>query len=501
VKIETIELKNITKRFPGVIANDNVTITFRGGEVHTLLGENGAGKSTLMGVLYGKYTADEGEILINGKKIHIKSPKDAIEAGIGMVHQHFMLVPSLTVTENIILNYPSKREPFLDLKESEKKIKEISSDYGLDINPGTPVWQLSVGEQQKVEILKLLYRDATFLILDEPTAVLSPGEVKTFFITLKKLLSRGYGVIFISHKLQEVMEISDTITVLRNGKVTGATTPKECTRNSLASMMVGRDLSDIEEKDGQAGETVVLSVENLSVENDMGLMSVKNISLQVKKGEILGIAGVSGNGQREFSEAIAGLRNIKKGKITLKDTDITGKPSSFIINAGLSFIPEERMTSGIIKDFSVWENAILKNHDSMSTWHFLKFKNIREFAGNLVEQFTIKTPSADTPVKNLSGGNIQKLILARELSANPSLLIASHPTRGVDIGATEYIHNIILEKRREGMAVILISEDLDEIRALSDRIAVIYEGEIMGIVPSSEGIEKIGLMMGGERRS
>ncbi|MEQ8169219.1 MAG: ABC transporter ATP-binding protein [Candidatus Eremiobacterota bacterium] len=501
MKIETIEVKNITKKFPAVIANDNVTITFRGGEVHTLLGENGAGKSTLMGVLYGKYTADEGEILINGKKTRIKSPKDAIEAGIGMVHQHFMLVPSLTVTENIILNYPSKREPFLNLKESEKKIKEISGDYGLDINPTSPVWQLSVGEQQKVEILKLLYRDATFLILDEPTAVLSPGEVEAFFITLRKLLSKGYGVIFISHKLQEVMEISDRITVLRNGKVTGTTTPKESSRNSLASMMVGRDLLETEKKDKNTEEKIVLSVENLSVENDMGLMSVKNISLQVKKGEILGIAGVSGNGQREFSEALAGLRNIKKGKITLKNIDITGKSSSFIIKAGLSFIPEERMTSGIIKDFSVWENAILKNHDSLSKWHFLKFKNIRKFAGNLVEQFNIKTPSADTPIKNLSGGNIQKLILARELSANPSLLIASHPTRGVDIGATEYIHNIILEKRREGMAVILISEDIDEIRALSDRIAVMYEGEIMGIVPPSEEIEKIGLMMGGERRS
>lgn len=501
MKIETIELKNITKRFPAVVANDNVTITFRGGEVHTLLGENGAGKSTLMGILYGKYTADEGEILINGKKTHIKSPKNAIEAGIGMVHQHFMLVPSLTVTENIILNYPSKREPFLNLKESEKRIKEISADYGLDINPTSPVWQLSVGEQQKVEILKLLYRDATFLILDEPTAVLSPGEVEVFFITLRKLLSKGYGVIFISHKLQEVMEISDRITVLRNGKVTGTTTPKESSRNSLASMMVGRDLSDIEEKDGHVGEEIVLSVENLSIQNDMGLMSVKNISLQVKKGEILGIAGVSGNGQREFSEAMAGLRNIKNGKIILKDRDITGKSSSFIIKAGLSFIPEERMTSGIVKDFSVWENSILKNHDSMSKWHFLKFKNIMEFAGSLVEQFSIKTPSVDMPIKNLSGGNIQKLILARELSANPSLLIASHPTRGVDIGATEYIHKIILEKRREGMAVILISEDIDEIRALSDRIAVMYEGEIMGIVPPSEEIEKIGLMMGGERRS
>jgi len=501
VKIEVIELKNITKKFPAVIANDNVTITFRGGEVHTLLGENGAGKSTLMGVLYGKYTADEGEIFINGKKTHIKSPKDAIKAGIGMVHQHFMLVPSLTVTENIILNYPSRREPLLNLKESEKKIKEISGNYGLDINPTSPVWQLSVGEQQKVEILKLLYRDATFLILDEPTAVLSPGEVEDFFITLRKLLSKGYGVIFISHKLQEVMEISDRITVLRNGKVTGKTTPKESSRNSLASMMVGRDLSDIEEKDGHVGEEIVLSVENLSVQNDMNLMCVKNISLQIKKGEILGIAGVSGNGQREFSEALAGLRNIKKGKITLKNIDITGKSSSFIIKAGLSFIPEERMTSGIIKDFSVWENAILKNHDSLSKWHFLKFKNIREFAGSLVEQFNIKTPSADTPIKNLSGGNIQKLILARELSANPSLLIASHPTRGVDIGATEYIHKIILEKRREGMAVILVSEDLDEIRALSDRIAVMYEGELMGIVPPSEGIEKIGLMMGGDRRS
>jgi simple sugar transport system ATP-binding protein len=501
MNIETIELKNITKKFPGVLANDNVSVTFRGGEVHSLLGENGAGKSTLMSVLYGKYTPDEGEILINGKKTHIKSPKDAIASGIGMVHQHFMLVPSLTVTENIILNYPSKREPFLDLKGAEKKIKEISHDYGLDINPKSPVWQLSVGEQQKVEILKLLYRDATFLILDEPTAVLSPGEVETFFITLRKLLSKGYGVIFISHKLHEVMEISNRITVLRNGKVTGETTPKEITRNSLAAMMVGRNLAEPEEKEQNLEEDIILSVKNLSVENDMGLTSVKNISLQVKKGEILGIAGVSGNGQREFLEALAGIRSIKKGNITLKNIDITGKSPSFIIKSGMSFIPEERMVSGIVKDFSIWENAILKNHDSLSRWYFLNFKIIREFARSLVEKFNIKTPSVDTPIKNLSGGNIQKLILARELSANPSLLIASHPSRGVDIGATEYIHKIILEKRREGMTVILVSEDLDEIRSLSDRIAVMYEGEIMGIVPPSEAIETIGLMMGGERES
>lgn len=497
-KIEKIELRNIVKKFPGVIACNDINIDFHTLQVHSLLGENGAGKTTLMGVLYGKYKPDKGDILINGKKVILRTPQDAISLGIGMVHQHFMLVPSLTVTENIILNY--NNGIFLNLKTAKERIKEISDEYGIKVNPDAFIWQLSVGEQQQVEILKLLFRHASFLILDEPTAVLTPGEVKNFFITIRKLISMGHGVILITHKLQEVMEISDMITVLRNGNVAGKTKKENTDKKSLAGMMVGRDIITPEKREKNGADEIIFQIKELYVENEDNLPAVKNFSLEIKKGEILGIAGVSGNGQKELAEAIAGLRRVKKGKILLKNIDITNKNPETIIGKGISFIPEERMVMGIIKDFSVSENAILKKHFlfPLSKCMFLNFKHIRDFTENMVKDFNIKTPSLDTPVKNLSGGNIQKLILAREMTPETVLLIASHPTRGVDIGATEYIHKRLLHMKENGMSILLISEDLDEILALSDRIAVIYEGEIAGIVSPSVSPETMGLMMGGE---
>jgi len=498
-EIKEIELRNITKKFPGVTANKNINLTFRAGEVHALLGENGAGKSTLMNILYGKYSQDEGDIFVNGKKNTLTSPADAISLGIGMVHQHFMLFPSMTVTENIILNYPPGKESFLDLKKAREEIRQISSDFGLEIDPDGYVWQLSVGEQQRIEILKVLYRKASFLIMDEPTAVLTPQEAKNLFKTFRRLLDNQYGIVFISHKLQEVMDISDVITILRNGEVAGFTRKEDTDKEKLAAMMVGRDVIELKKKDAEAGGEAVLEIKNLYVENDKNLTALCNLSLKLRRGEILGLAGVSGNGQRELAEAITGLRKVKKGKIFLKDTDITGASPSFIISQGVSFIPEERMVMGVIKDFPLFENAILKNHGFFpySTWTFLIFSAIKSFTEELIKAFSIKASSVDIPVKNLSGGNIQKLILARELSAKPCLLIAAQPSRGVDIGATAFIRKRLLEMREDGTAIILISEDLDEIVALSDRIAVIYNGRIVDTVSPDTSIEHIGLMMGG----
>jgi len=500
-KIKEIELRNITKRFPGVVANDNVTVKFKSQEIHTLLGENGAGKTTLMRILYGMYQPDSGEIIINSKKVKISSPKEAIDLGIGMVHQHFMLVPSLSVIENVILNYPSPKAPFIDFESARKKIKEMSDQYGLRIDPDAKIWQLSVGEQQRVEILKILFRDASFIILDEPTSVLTPQEVEDLFKTLKEL-KKTRGIVFISHKLKEVLQISDKITVLRNGEVVGETEPSKTNINQLAKMMVGREIINQWSREKSKKERVILKIENLNIKSDKGLTAVKNLSLEVKEGEILGLAGVSGNGQRELEEVLSGLRKAANGKILLEGIDITNKPPKEIIKLGVSYIPEERMSTGVIEDFTVTENLILKNHDSrpFSKWIFLNNRVIIEYAKKLTKEFDVRTPSVTTPVKNLSGGNIQKLILARELVGTPKLLIASQPTRGVDIGATEYIHKRIIEIANKGTAVLLISEDLDEIIELSDRVAVMYGGKIVGIVSPDTPTEKIGLMMTGALR-
>jgi simple sugar transport system ATP-binding protein len=417
-----------------------------------------------------------------------------------MIHQHFMLVPSLTVTENVALGLKSSREPFLDLDKVAKRIRTLGEQYGLKVDPSAYVWQLAVGEQQRVEIIKALYRGAALLILDEPTAVLIPQEVNDLFVTLKQMARDGHALIFISHKLNEVLAISDNITVLRDGRVVGKTRCEGVTKTDLARMMVGREvILQYKRPPAQPGETL-LQVEELWVKSDRKTDALRGVSLEVRSGEILGLAGVSGNGQRELAEALAGLRPITSGKQLLIGKDMTNASPQAHLLAGQAYIPEERMRDGAIKDFSVSENLILEDHNRTpySRRTFMDFKAIRRRSNELVKGFNVKTPSLETPLKNLSGGNIQKLILARELARQPKVLIASQPTRGVDIGASEYIHLRLLEQRQAGTATLLISEDLDEIRALSDRIAVIYEGKIMGVVDgNSATLEQLGLMMAG----
>lgn len=499
--LETVELRNITKRFLGVLANDRVNLKVRAGEILALLGENGAGKSTLMKILYGMYHATEGEILINGQAVTFKSPADALAQGIGMIHQHFQLVPGFTVAENIALGLKSSRGPLTDLHTVSARIRELGAQYGLYVDPNALVWQLAVGQQQRVEIIKALYRNASLLILDEPTAVLTPQEVKEFFGILRLVRDAGNTIIFISHKLHEVMAISDRVVVLRDGRVVGEVETKNTNQKELARMMVGRDVITHWERPAVTTGDAALCVENLCVANDKGLGAVKNVSLTVRNGEILGIAGVSGNGQRELAEAIAGMRRCTAGKVQVAGDVITNHTPAQTIAAGVSFIPEERMTMGVVREFSVAENAILETHAkaplAMRGW--LNLPEVNRHCTKLVREYDVKTPSLDTPVKSLSGGNIQKLILARELSRTPRVLIAAQPTRGVDIGATEYIHKRLIEQRGAGTAILLISEDLEEVRALSDRIAVLYEGEIVGIVPPDTSVEELGLMMAGAK--
>ncbi len=500
--LQHVELRGITKRFPGVLANDKVDFDVRAGEIHALLGENGAGKSTLMRVLYGLYPAEEGEILINEQPAKIKSPTDALRYGIGMIHQHFQLVSAFTVAENIALGLPSSRGLMLDLDVVSRRILELGERYGLKVDPHALVWQLAVGQQQRVEILKALYRDAALLILDEPTAVLTPQEVDDLFVTLRRLAETGHALIFISHKLHEVMAISNRVTVLRDGRVVGSIATKATSEKELARMMVGRDVVTHWEKASTTSAEKILRVENLGALNDKGLPAVKNLSLDVHAGEIVGIAGVSGNGQRELAETIFGLRRAESGAVTVDGRDLTNHPPADVIAAGVAFIPEERMTMGVIRDFSVQENAILETHAQPPMSHntFQDFGKIEEHCSRLVREYDVKTPTLDTPVKSLSGGNIQKLIMARELERHPKLLLAAQPTRGVDIGATEYIHRRLIEQRAQGTAILLISEDLDEVLALADRVAVMYEGEIVGIVPPNTPVDDLGLMMAGAKR-
>jgi ABC-type uncharacterized transport system ATPase subunit len=498
-RIQHIEMRNIVKRFPGVLANAAVCFDVSAGEVHALLGENGAGKSTLMRQLYGLYRPDEGEILIDGKPGVFHSPADAIRAGIGMIHQHFMLVPTLTVAQNVALGLRSSREPVLDLDKVTARIRKLSQAYGLKIDPAAYIWQLSVGEQQRVEIIKALYRGASFIILDEPTAVLTPQEVKDLFATLKRMVSEGHGLVFISHKLHEVMSISDRVTVLRDGRVIGTHPTRDVTRNELVQMMVGREVKPLAPQPIKAGQ-VRLKIEGLHAMGDRDTEVLRGVDLEIRAGEIVGLAGVSGNGQRELAQCLAGLRKTTAGVIAIDGHDMTHASLRKRMEAGQAYIPEERMRDGAVREFSVQENLFLHEHASPKYTHsiFMDFSKMSTHARNLVNQFTVKTPGLDTPLKNLSGGNIQKLILARELSREPKILIAAQPTRGVDIGATEYIHQRLLEQRTAGTAILLISEDLDEIRTLSDRIAVIYEGHIVGVVERDEAtVEQIGSMMAG----
>jgi simple sugar transport system ATP-binding protein len=455
-------MKGIVKRFPGVLANDHVDFDVRAGEVHALLGENGAGKSTLVKVRYGMYAPDEGEIWLNDELVSIHSPTNAIDLGIGMIHQHFMLVETLTVAENVALGLPSSRGPLTDLDRVSKRILELGEIYGLGVDPEAYIWELAVGQRQRVEIIKALYRGAALLILDEPTAVLTPQEVDEFFATLHQMTKDGHAVIFISHKLHEVLAISNRVTVLRDGKRVDSRETAGVTRADLARMMVGRevimkpDRADVERGEGR------LVLKGLHALSDRETPALRGVNLEVYSGEILGLAGVSGNGQRELAEVITGLRPATQGQVILEGEDVTGELPGTLTGQHLAYIPEERMRDGIIQEFTVSENEVLRDFSRppFSRNGFLRLRVIADHADKLVEDFQIKTPSRDTPVKNLSGGNIQKVVLARELSRDPRVLVAAQPTRGVDIGATEYVHALLLGQREKGMAILLISEDL-----------------------------------------
>ncbi|MCC6191788.1 MAG: ABC transporter ATP-binding protein [Anaerolineales bacterium] len=499
VAIQRVAMRGIVKRFPGVLANAGVDFDVNAGEVHALLGENGAGKSTLMRQLYGLYPPDAGEILIDGQPHTFHSPADAIRAGIGMIHQHFMLVPTLTVAENVALGLRSSREPQMDLKVVAARLNTLAEAYGLKVDPGAYIWQLAVGEQQRVEILKALYRGASLIILDEPTAVLTPQEVDGLFATLRRMAGEGHALIFISHKLHEVLAISQRVTVLRDGHVVGERAAGSVGRQELAQLMVGREVKALPAQAVQTGG-VRLALEGVRAQGDRGTEGLRGVSLAIHAGEVLGLAGVSGNGQRELAECLAGLRRVSAGRVLLGGRDVTHASPRERLLAGQAYIPEERMRDGAIKNFSVLENLFLHDHaaPNYARWGVLNTNAMRARAAALVQRFNVKTPGLETPLKNLSGGNIQKLILARELSRQPRVLIAAQPTRGVDIGATEYIHQQLLAQRAAGTAILLISEDLDEILALSDRIAVIYEGAIMAVLPRGQATPAaLGLLMAG----
>lgn len=495
-----IELRGIVKRFPGVLACDRVDFEVRAGEIHALLGENGAGKTTLMRILYGLYRPEEGTIRIDGRPVSIGSPADSIRLGIGMVHQHFMLIPSLSVAANVALGLPSSRGAVLDLDRVAARVAQLSHSYGLGVDPQALVWQLAVGEQQRVEILKSVYRGASLLILDEPTAVLTPQEVGELFQILRRMAQEGHALIFISHKLHEVLAISDRVTVLRDGKVVRTVRTSDTNRQELARWMVGREVLLRVDRPPAAVGAPRLVLEDLAAIGDKGLPALRGVSLEVRAGEIVGVAGVSGNGQRELAEVIAGLRRPSRGRVWVDGENVTGLPPDRRIARGLAYIPEERLRDGVIKQMTVEENLLLEDHarPEFSRGGFLQFGPIAAHSDRLIQRFDIKAPSRRTRLGHLSGGNIQKLILARALWRTPSVLVAAQPTRGVDIGSTEYIHRRLIDQRTEGTATLLISEDLDEVMTLSDRVAVMYEGRIVGVVESGRAsIEQLGLMMAG----
>ena len=497
-----LELRGITKSFPGVLANDHIDLMLNKGEILAILGENGAGKTTLMNILYGLYSPDSGEIFINGSNVNIRNPHDAIDLGIGMVHQHFMLIPVFTVTENVMLGVESTRGMgILDRKSVSKQVAEISERYGLKVEPEAMVEDLSVGVQQRVEIIKVLYRKADILIFDEPTAVLTPQEAVDFFKVVHSLVDQGKSVIFITHKLKEVLEIADRITVLRNGKVAGTTTPAQSTEASLASMMVGREvILTVDKQPAKVGE-VVLDVADLHVQDDRHLETVHGVSLQIRTGEILGIAGVQGNGQKELVEALTGLRS-SAGKVNLLGKDISRASPRKIREAGTAHVPEDRQSDGLVLSFPIKDNLVLNTYyeSPFARGPNLNNNEIIRAAQKRVHEFDIRTPSIFLPASTLSGGNQQKVIVAREFSRPIKLLIASQPTRGLDVGSIEYIHGQIVKKRDEGCAVLLVSPELDEIMSLSDRIAVMFGGKILDIIPAKDATkEGLGLLMAGIR--
>ena len=497
-----LEVRNIVKRFPGVLANDHVNFTLLKGEVHALLGENGAGKTTLMNIIYGLYRPDEGEILIDGKPVVIEGPHDAIRLGIGMVHQHFMLVPVFTVAENLILGAEPTKGWSLDLDAAREAVRRLSEQYGLEVDPDAVVEDLPVGVQQRVEILKALYRDAKVLVLDEPTAVLTPQEVEELFVIMRELTRRGVSIIFITHKLKEVMAIADRITVMRRGRVVGTTTPQETDEQGLAAMMVGREVVlQVDKAPANPGD-VVLEVRDLKVEDERGLPAVNGVSFEVREGEILGIAGVQGNGQTELAEAITGLRQIREGKMLLRGKEAPPRNPRYLIEHGMAHIPEDRQKHGLVLSYSIADNLVLCTYYRPPFAHGLQRDHaaVAANAEKLVKQFDVRTPSIFTTAGSLSGGNQQKVIVAREFSRDVDLLIANQPTRGLDVGSIEYIHKRIIAMRDQGAAVLLISAELDEILSLADRIAVMYHGKIVAILDADKATRtELGLLMAGSQ--
>jgi ABC-type uncharacterized transport system ATPase subunit len=498
-----LEMRHITKRFPGTVANDDVDFDLREGEVHALLGENGAGKSTLMNILYGLYHTDEGEIEIAGKPVRLGTPRAAIDAGVGMVHQHFMLIPVMTVAENIVLaEEPTHGRAFLDLREANRRVTEISERFGLAVDPKATVQDISVGQQQRVEILKALYRNADILVLDEPTAVLTPQEAKELFQIIRGLTEQGKSIIFISHKLNEVTEVADRITVLRRGKKVETLPAEGATEESLARLMVGREVLLRVEKGVSQPTDLLLDVHDLHVFDDRGIEKVRGLSLNVRAGEIVGVAGIDGNGQTELIDAMTGLRKVTSGTVTVAGKGVTDDSAFEHFQAGLGHIPEDRQRRGLVLEFSIAENIALHDYRRApdSTFGWLYPGRLLKRAARLIKEYDVRGGSPLTPGGSLSGGNQQKVVLAREIDRNPRVLIAAQPTRGLDVGAIEFVHRRLVEERDEGRGILLVSLELEEVLSLSDRILVMYEGAIVGEFPPSATEEELGLAMTGGRR-
>lgn len=496
-----LEARGITKRFPGVLACGDIDLTLYEGEILALLGENGAGKSTLMNILYGLYHPDEGEIWIKGEKVQLQSPRDAIDRGVGMVHQHFQLVEVMTVAENVVLGSEIVGlVDRLDMRKANATVLDLSQQYGLQVNPESVIEDLPVGTQQRVEIIKALYRNADILILDEPTAVLTPQEANELFQIMRELTNRGVSIIFITHKLKEVLEVADRVGVLRRGVMVGTASPAEATERSLAELMVGREVVlQVDKSEAQPGEPV-LNINDIRVCDDREHEAVGGLSLELRESEILGVAGVQGNGQREFVEALTGLRPIESGSIQMDGHDITNFTPRQVTEMGVAHIPEDREKHGLVKSYTIADNMVLNSYyaEPFSRRRVLNLEAIRENGKNLVKEYDVRTPSIDTRAGSLSGGNKQKVIVAREFSRPVKLLIANQPTRGLDVGSIEFIHKQIIRQRDSGIAVLLVSAELDEILSLSDRVAVIFDGRIVKTLPIAEASrEKLGLLMAG----